>query len=308
MKKGQSTDGMMPFLSVVIASVSGSPSIVECLGALMNQAGQISCEILVIDRCGEPTREEIRRRIPRPEIKVISIEGKPSIPRLRAIGIGKVKGRLVAILEDHCIVPPTWFETIARAYAAGHQVIGGPVENGAIDRIVDWAVYFCEYSRFMAPLPRGRTPEIAGNCAIYCRDVLERLGDKLQEEVWEGFLHQKLKEMGIEFYCDPDLVVCHKKEFGFGYFMSQRYHYSRSFASMRMKGVFWPGRLAYAFATPLLPPLLFARMVSSIWRKKRHLTKFALATPFILSFLISWAFGEAVGALFGPGRSLERVD
>ena len=26
------------------------------------------------------------------------------------------------------------------------------------------------------------------------------------------------------------------------------------------------------------------------------------------TFLLSWAFGEAVGALLGPGRSLERVE
>ena len=308
MKEADSKRELVPVLSVVIASVNGPPSIIECLEALMGQEGEIPCEVLVVDRCGESTREEIRRRLPQAQIKLISMDGRPSIPRLRAIGIGQVRGRLVAILEDHCMVPRKWFQTIARADAAGHRVMAGPVENGAVDRLVDWAVYFCEYSRFMAPLPRGSTAEIAGNCAIYRRDVLEQLGDGLQEEIWEAFLHQKLREMGIEFYCDPDLAVCHKKEFGFGYFMSQRYHYSRSFAGMRMKGASWPGRLAYACATPLLPPLLFARMVRTLWQKKRHLKKFVLATPFIFAFLISWAWGEAVGALLGPGNSLERVD
>jgi glycosyltransferase involved in cell wall biosynthesis len=291
MMEADSKHGLMPVLSVVIASVNGMPSIVECLETLMSQEGEIPYEVLVVDRCGEPTREEIRRRLPQPQIKLISMDGSPSIPRLRATGMGQVRGRLVAVLEDHCMVPPTWFQTIARADAAGHRVMGGPVENGAVDRLVDWAVYFCEYSRFMAPLPRGCVREIAGNCAIYRRDVLEQLGDGLQQEVWEAFLHQKLKEMGIEFYCDPDLVVYHKKEFGFGYFMSQRYHYSRSFAGMRMKGASWPVRLAYACATPLV-----------------HLSKFVRATPVIFAFLISWAWGEAVGALFGPGDSLQRVD
>jgi GT2 family glycosyltransferase len=308
MKYGESEDAPMPILSVVIASVNGMPAIGECLEALMSQEGGVTCEVLVVDRCGEATREEIRRRFPQPEIRLIPMEGRSSIPRLRAIGMGRARGRLVAILEDHCMVPPTWFQTIVRADAAGYEVVGGPVENGAVDRLVDWAVYFCEYSRFMAPLSRGCVREIAGNCAIYRREVLEQLGEELNEEVWESFLHQRLREMGVKFYCDPDLAVCHKKEFGFGYFMSQRYHYSRSFAGMRMNGASWPGRLAYACATPLLPPLLFARMARTLWQKQRRLSTFMLATPVMIAFLISWAWGEAVGALLGPGESLARVE
>lgn len=65
--------------------------------------------------------------------------------------------------------------------------------------------------------------------SVYDRETLDLLGAELADEVWEGFLHQRMKELGVPFHCDPELVVSHKKEFGFWYFMSQRYHYSRSF-------------------------------------------------------------------------------
>jgi GT2 family glycosyltransferase len=301
-----SLDG--PLVSVVIASVNGMPSIGECLEALTEQQGDIRYEVVVVDRCGEKTRDGIRRRFSQPEIRLIAVEGCESIPKLRALGMAAAKGRLIAILEDHCNVPLGWFEAIARAHQAGYQAIGSGVENGSVDRLIDWAVFFCEYSRFMPPVARGVVSEIPGNCAVYDRLVLERLGPGLREEVWESFLHERLKEEGVAFFCDPAMTVSHKKEFGFGYFMSQRYHYSRSFAAMRMKAVPISRRLAYACATPALPFLLLWRMATTVWRKRRRRKEFLLATPIIVIFLVSWAWGEAVGALLGPGDSLARVE
>jgi glycosyltransferase involved in cell wall biosynthesis len=297
-----------PLISVVIASVNGLPFITECLDALRDQEGNISYEVLVIDRCGAKTREEIRSRFPQSEIQLIPADGRPSIPKLRAIGIARARGRLIAILEDHCNVPPGWFEAIARAHQAGYQVIGSGVENGSVERLIDWAVFFCEYARFMPPVARGVVSEIPGNCAVYDRLVLERLGPELREEVWESFLHQRLKEEGVAFFCDPEMTVSHKKEFGFGYFLSQRYHYSRSFAAMRLQRAPLARRFVYACSTPALPFLLWSRMAFTLLRKRRRGKEFLLATPMIAAFLISWAWGEAVGALLGPGDSLARVD
>src|SRR5262249_27793956 len=159
------------------------------------------------------------------------------------------------ITEDHCLAHPRWFQTIARAHQDGHRAVGGPVENGSVERSVDWAVFFCEYARFMLPMPQGIVAEIPGNNSAYERGILQRLGTELQAELWETFLHQRLRELGVRFYSDPEMVVYHKKSFGFRYFMSQRYHYSRSFAGMRLRRAPWWQRLGYACAVLLLPAL-----------------------------------------------------
>ncbi len=297
-----------PFISVVIASVNGFPWIGACLEALTAQQGGIPYEILVLDRCGAAVRQEIARRFPQSEVRVIGVEGKPSIPKLRAQGMADARGRMIAILEDHCNVPSTWFESIRRAHEAGHQAIGSGVENGAVERVIDWAVFFCEYARFMPPVRGGVGVEIPGNCAVYDRKALERVGPELKREVWESFIHRRLSEEGVAFFCDPEMTVSHKREFGFGYFMSQRYHYSRSFAGMRLQGAPLLRRFVYAAATPLLPPLLLLRMASILRQKRRRLKEFVQAVPFIGIFLLSWAWGEAVGALAGPGESLARVE
>lgn len=295
-----------PLVSVVIASVSGLPSIGECLDALVGQDGGVDAQILVVDRCGEETRAALRRRFPK--VEVVAAAPGTSIPALRAMGVERAKGRMVAILEDHCNVGPGWMRAVARQHAAGAAAVGGAVENGSVDRTVDWAAFFCEYARFMPPVPRGVVREITGNNTLYDRTVLERLGPEARRPVWESFLHARLRGLGVALQSDPDLVVTHKKRFGYAHFLAQRYHYSRSFAGERLAGSPWWRRAGYACATPLLPPLLLGRMTLAVTRKRRHLGRFVQATPVLATFLVSWAFGEAVGALLGPGRSLERVE
>jgi GT2 family glycosyltransferase len=303
-----SNGGSAPFISVVIASVNGFPWIGACLDALTSQQGGITYEVIVLDRCGDRVRAEIKQRFPQPEVLVVPVDGYPSIPKLRAIGVGRARGRMIAILEDHCNVPPTWFESIRRAHEAGHRAIGSGVENGAVERVIDWAVFFCEYAKFMPPVPGGIGVEIPGNCAVYDREALALVGPEIHQEVWESFIHRRLAEQGVDFFCDPEMTVSHKREFPFNYFMSQRYHYSRSFAGMRLEKAPWSRRLLYACATPLLPPLLLWRMATTIRRKGRRQKEFVSALPFIGIFLLSWAWGEWIGALRGPGDSLARVE
>jgi glycosyltransferase involved in cell wall biosynthesis len=297
-----------PLVSVVIASVNGEPSILECLQALVDQQTTVSYEVLVVDCCGEKLRSLIRRKFLQPEIQIIGCEQRLSIPRLRAIGMSKAKGKMVAVLEDHCNVAPGWFEAIVRAHQAGVSAVAGPVENGSADRVVDWAVFFCEYSPFMAPLIRGSTEHIPGNNVAYDQKLLHLMLPLLQAELWESFIHQKLKESGVRFFCDPEMIVYHKKSFRFSYFMKQRYHYSRSFAGMRLTTSPWWKRLAYACSTPLLLPILSVRIAKTVKEKGCHTKEFVRSIPAIGMFLVSWAIGEAVGAMWGAGNSLVQVE
>jgi glycosyltransferase involved in cell wall biosynthesis len=292
-------------VSVVIASVNGLPSIQECLEALTRQDSVVSAEILVADRCGESVRSFIASRFP--SVRVLASEAGTSIPALRATAMAQAKGRLVAVIEDHCLVRPDWFRMIER-HADTRGVVGGAVENGSVARTTDWAAFFCEYARFMPPIPRGDVPCVTGNNTVYGRDVLDLLGPALYDEVWESFLHERMRRLGVRFLSEPDLVVVHKKEFGFRYFLSQRYHYSRSFAGMRMaKAPAWR-RLAYAAATPALPLVLLARTISIVAAKGGLGARFLSTLPALAAFFVSWAWGETVGALLGPGRSLARVE
>ena len=297
-----------PLVSVVIASVNGWSELSICVEHLVRHAGGHPYEVLVVDRCGEALREALKRRFPQPEIRAIAAPGGTSIPRLRSMGIAEARGRTIAILEDHCNVNARWFDTIARLLDQGCEAMGGPVRNGAVARLTDWAVFFVEYARFMPPIPPGEVTAIAGSSAVYDRAMLGRLGPVLGQEVWEHFLHRRIHELGVKFVNDPGLEVEHKKSFTFGYFMSQRYHYSRSFAGMRLQGATPAKRILYAGATVLLPPLLLWRTARDLVAKGGQMGRFVATLPLLVAFVTSYAWGEAIGALGGPGQSLARVE
>ena len=291
-----------PGLSVVIASVNGMPYLGKCLDALAERCRE--AEIVVADWTDDATREAVRERWP--SVKLLSFDEPMAIPELRAAGVLAATARVVALIEDHCLVSPAWAERLASAHASGHGVVGGPIRNVATERIRDWAAFFCEYSAVMEPMPAGRVAGLPGMNVSYGPAAREAIDDLLREGRWENWLHPRLEDSDFELWCEPEAVVEHDKDFGFGEFFSQRYHYSRSYAGMRNPEL-GKKRALYALGTVILPPLLYWRIASDVVERKQHRKELALATPLIAAYLTVWAFGEAVGYIFGGGRSLLRV-
>ena len=297
---------MKPKLSVVIACVNGLPSIAECLTALRSQRSADEAEVVVACRCTGGTPDYIERHFP--WVILPRFDERLSIPKLRALGVARSSGDIITITEDHCIAAENWFEEIIKAHDSDYTAIGGAVENGSVSRITDWAVYLCEYSDLMAPIPDGEVDGIAGNNASYKREVLEKVDDEVMSNFWEFFLHEEMRHSGVKFLSVPGIVVFHKKEFGFLYFLAQRFHYSRSFVGMRAARLSTAKRMFYVFASPLLPPLMMWRIIRSVLRKKRRYKEFLLSLPLLATFMVSYGIGEFTGYLAGGGNSLAKVE
>lgn len=295
-----------PQISVVIASVNGLPTISECLSALEGQKGDIPSEVIVVDCCKDGTAEHIKSNFP--NVKLISLAERLGIPELRMMGISHAIGEYIAITEDHCIAPDNWFQEIMKAHDLGYEAVGGAVENVCVERILDWAVYLCEYSHVMLPVPRGEVDGIPGNNASIKKALLDKVDETIKKNYWEYFLHEELRKSGVRFFSTPDIVINHKKEFGFLYFLSQRFHYSRSFAGMRRSKLSGFRRLLCVLFSPLLPFLLLFRMGRQVFKKKRHRVVFIKSFPIQAVFMVSYTLGEFVGYLLGPGNSLVKVE
>ncbi len=296
----------MPQLSVIIASVNGLPTIGECLTALHNQKGAIEAEIIVVDFTLDKTRDFIKAGFP--QVKLIELPERLGIPEMRQIGMKHASGDYLVVTEDHCIAPENWFAEIVKAHASGYRVVGGAVENASRIRLVDWAVFFCEYSSLMPPIATGEAQFVAGNNASYERDLIEQIDESTKTDFWEYFLQTELRQKGIRFLSVPEILVNHKKEFGFYYFLTQRFHYSRSFAAMRRQKSDFAKQIVYLLYMPILPFHLTARIVGNVLRKKRNRKELLLSLPLLLIFMITYAAGEFVGQLFGAGDSLLKVE
>ena len=124
-----------PALSVVVPSVNGRQDLIGCLTALERQREDVDIEILVPDRCGAELRAEVRRAFPKATI--IEAEAGTPIPELRAMAIGAARGRALAVIEDHVIVPPGWARALLAALERDDMVVGGAIENAATERLVN---------------------------------------------------------------------------------------------------------------------------------------------------------------------------
>lgn len=293
---------IVPELSVAIASVNGFPYLAECLDGLRRHCP--ATEVILADWTDEETRRRVREGWP--EVRLLSFDEPATVPELRAAGIAAASAPRVAVIEDHCVVTDGWAQRIIEAHRAGHGVVGGAIRNAAVERVRDWAAFFCEYSEHMEPLPAGPAQTLPGMNVSYNGDAIAAMQSLLDAGSWETWLHPHLQQCGFELHCVDGLTLEHVKDFDLREFLSQRWHYSRSHAGMR-NAELGPKRAFYALSTPVLVPVLFTRIARNVFRKRSHRREFVLAAPIVMLFVTTWALGEAVGYVFGGGRSLLKV-
>jgi glycosyltransferase involved in cell wall biosynthesis len=297
-----------PVLSVVIASVNGYRYITQCLHSLMDQRGAEHAEIIVVEASEDDTPRLIGAEYP--TVTVIPMPDRLSIPALRAIGIRKAKGDIVVTTKDDCVFNRGWYDRIIEAHAAGsHAAIGGAIENGGGNHLVDWAAYICEYGKFMLPFTARAEIDLPGPNVSYRRDLLERAcGDLLDQGVWENVLHSRMADRNLSLWLTPSVVVYHAKTFKFWDFLVQRYCFGRSFAAMRFAAAPARTRLFYSIITPFLPPLFLWRYARNVTRQRRRFAwKFLKASPLLVIYACAWSVGEFLGYMMGDGGASLRV-
>ena len=295
----------VPAISVVIPAVNGWPDLDRCLGALERESTRTSLEALVPERCGVAVRDAAALRYP--WARVIPVPTKTTIPQMRAIAIREARAPTVVVIEDHIIVPAGWAHAIEMARTGAARVVGGGLINAATSSLVDWAAWLCEYNHLAGPAPEGPVTGIHGNHTAYDRALLVEHRDVVESGRWEDALHDAVRAKGVTLWSRPDIVAGHEKHYSIGEYTSQRFLYSRAYAAMRTSGAGVAGRLMYGLKGFLLPPVLFYRIVSRVWRGRLYRSHLVPSLPLLVLFVCSWGLGEVAGAWLGDGGALAKV-
>lgn len=306
------TSGRAPMFSVLIGLVSTEDRgrILETLQALRMQSGGHTYEIILGDRRNDEVSAFIADQYP--EATLLALPAGTSLPMLRTAALAHASGRYVAVTEDHCIPTSDWLDGMARAFArapSGTVAVGGCVENGVTERVLDWATFYCEYGSYLAPVAEGACAELPGMNIAYDREALAGVDRiRLSSGFWETTVHPVLQASGGRFYSTNDITLLHAKRFTLSHFLRQRYLYSRYYAALRFSdSTAW--RRAFAFlATPLLPAVLLGRLIRNILAKRRMYSRLVLSLPLLALFTLVWAIGEMAGYALGPGDALLRVE
>lgn len=293
-----------PALSVVVPSVNGWSDVSRCLAALERERTSVDLEVLVPERCGPGVRDRVA--IDYPWAVVLPVPASCTIPMMRALAFDRATAPAVAVIEDHVLVRPGWARSLLSVWN-GTDVLGGGVANAATTRLVDWAAFLCEYSHLLPPIPAGPADWVTGNNTLYATALLDAHREVTHAGRWENHLHDVLRASGVRLICHPEIVVDHRKHYTVLEYLTQRYWYARSYAGARVADAAVPRRVAFGAAALGLPPILFWRILSRCLRKDVPRALVWRSAPLLLLFVTSWGVGEAVGAWFGPGTSLERV-
>ena len=294
-------------MSVVIPVRLAPETAVSTLHALLDRQG---LEVIAVVSTEDPSALLLHQlKTQRPALEVVEVPGACSVPQLRAQGIRRARGRLVAITEDHCSFSESWPAALAPSLDNPKiGAAGGPVINGRRGGIVEWAIYFSRYATAMPPASRGAVNSLTGCNACYRRELLESLQDIYRDGFWEHEVHQELLTKGMQLWLEPDASVAHGKRYGLIRYCTLRFQHGRCFAARRFPTLEFWALQARILLSPLTPLLLLYRAGRAVFSKRKRRWEFLACSPLLLLLYAVWVVGELSGYLFGPGGSCSQTD
>jgi hypothetical protein len=297
-------------ISVIVTIVECGRSLEFCLRALRDQVDPPALEILVPWDDSVPEVAALAsafpsvRFLPMGHVATAADPHRPRgqhelFDRRRSAGLAAASGDIVAMIEDRGVPTPEWARTVARLHAElPHAVIGGAVENG-IDRLPNWAVYYCDFTRYQRPLEAGPAHWVTDVNVSYKRSAIERTEPLWRHRYHETVVHDALAQAGETLYLTPELVVEQmRNRVDWGTLLRERLDWGRLFAYTRMRDSGPLKRVAYLAAAPLIPAVVLARQ-ARLHRRKGSFRRYAAAAPAVALLLAVWALGEAVGYATG---------
>jgi len=294
-------------LSVVALAFGGGLS--QCLTALQPQADALGAEVIVPHDSTLEDEEALRRAFP--AVRFEELPGIRTPAELRSSGAAMSSGDVVAFLEGHCRPAPDWCRRVLESHAATHAAVGGPIEKGlpdggGNDTALNWSVYLADYSRYMLPLPEGATHALSDCNVSYKRSALDATREHWMTEFHENVVNGALRQSGATLWFNPAMKVFEQRRLTMSAAMRDRFSFGRLFGSTRVPGVALPRRLAWSAAAIVMPPLLVARVVGNLQRRRRHRDQLLRCLPSLAMISAAWMAGEAVGYLTGTaGNALK---
>ena len=286
----------MPLITILIPVRDAASTIGRTLDSLLPQCEGNDAEVVLAVSDNDSSLAALD--VPS-VVRVVTVKSPAGVPQLRRVAAFEARGQLLVITEDHCTFPADWLRNLLlAARAKPGSVCGGPVKNGRLT-YVGWAQYFTRYSAFLPTGCDRRVSNLPGNNACYPAALIEARRPFLRDGFWEAEFNQQLARAGVPFLLAVKLAVTQHQERRALEYVSLRFRHGRCYGARRQGQ-----RVKLILASPLLPALLFWRML----RAPLHRARFLLVSPLVLLYVVAWSAGEFFGYLTGAGSSCTETD
>jgi hypothetical protein len=297
----------VPDLSVIVTVVDGDPALSRCIEALLTQANPPALEILVPY---DDTIAEVGRLADRfPRVRFLDLGSlREDGARLNAFtrhrlydirrskGLRAATGRLLAIVEDRGWPRADWARAMVDLHdSSTYAAVGGVIENGGRGPL-RWAVFFCDFGRFQAPIFIDDPEYITDTNICYTREALAGVAELWKERYQEPTVNWALRRKGLKLHLsERPVVVQERGALDLLSVVKERVHWARLFGQIRGREASPVTCMTWAAATPILPFLLFARHFRRELRRRRNVREFVYSSPLTALLLAFWALGEFIG-------------
>ena len=246
-----------PELSVVVAIIEGGRDATDtCLTALDESARGIRLECILPFDARLDHVDELKSKFPwvdfvdsREHVDAAEFGSKSREHHdiLRAIGLRLATGPIIALLEDHGTPSKGWCQAVIEAHSSSNAaVIGGAVENG-LDRILNWAVYYCDFGRYQNPVPSADVEFVSDSNVSYKSDALMSVREQWYDAFHETSVNWELRRRGETLILDPNMIVHQtRRRLRFWPAFIERFVWGRSFAGTRAVDISGLKRLIFA--------------------------------------------------------------
>jgi len=224
----------------------------------------------------------------------------------RAAAVRAARAPIVAFGEDHSFPQPGWAAAIIAAHDGEWAAVGPVVTNANPVTLVSWADLLMGYGPWLAPGRAAERSHLPGHNSSYRKDVLLALGDELGDLFEaETALQWTLRARGHRLFQESAARVAHTNFDRFSVWLPVHFHTGRVFAATRARSWSKAARVAFAFASPLVPFVRLWRHLGQAFAAGIEPSVIARTAPVLAVGLIVDAAGQFAGCLTGAGRSPE---
>jgi hypothetical protein len=224
----------------------------------------------------------------------VAVDALPTVASGLMAALPHATGDIVALVEDHVLLNPTWAEAVLAAHGTPSSAVTPHMVNANPRTATSWANFIASFSEAASIRPPGPVDAGPGHNTSYKRAVLEHYGDELAGLIQsERTFHYRLRREGHVILHEPAARLAHLN-------ISVPYQAVRHallggvlFGAYRARRMSLVEKLARTVLAPLVPPLRLwrtARLLAGRWGLM-PLTAWAML-PVLLAM---HAAGEAVG-------------